>query len=92
MKFLFGSGIVSAITAASTLLRGSKNSPITWRAVLAWLSWGITFALAVGTAIDANRAKRGLPIDDDSPIAAKQAKEREKKEKQRAKERKRASR
>ncbi|MBO0979502.1 hypothetical protein [Microbacterium sp. SD291] len=85
MRYLFGTGIIGAITAGATLLRGSRDAPITWRAVLAWASWGITLALAVGTAIDARRAERGLPVADDSPIAAKQAKERAKAEKDRKK-------
>lgn len=75
MRYLFGTGIIGAITAGATLLRGSRDAPITWRAVLAWLSWGITLALAIGTAIDASRADRGLRVSPDSPIAAKQEKE-----------------
>lgn len=85
MRYLFGTGIIGAITAGATLLRGSRDAKITWRAVLAWMSWGITLALAIGTAVDARRAERGLPIAEDSPIAAKQAKERKKAEKSRKK-------
>lgn len=92
MNFLFGSGLMGAITGGATLLRGSRNTPITWRAVLAWLSWGISLALAIGTAVDARRAKRGLAVPDDSPIAAKQKKEREKAAKKRGKKLERAAR
>lgn len=92
MNFLSGTGLISAVTAGVTLLRGSRSSSITWRAVLAWASWGITLALAIGAAVDANRAKKGLPVPPDSPIAVKQEKEREKAEKKRAKDAKARSR
>ncbi|MBW8763995.1 MAG: hypothetical protein JF592_15690 [Microbacterium sp.] len=89
MNYLFGTGLIGAITAGKTLLSGSRNAPITWRAVLAWASWGITVALAIGAMVDVYRANRGLPVASDSPLAAKHAKEREKAEKQQAKELKR---
>lgn len=85
MRYLFGTGLIGAITAGATLLRGSRESPITWRAVLAWVSWGITLALAIGTVVDTRRAERGLPVAADSPVAAKMAKERAKAEKSRKK-------
>lgn len=90
MNYLFGTGLISAITAGSTLLRGSRDTPLTWRAVLAWASWGITLALAVGAIVDTRRAKRGLPVAPDSPVAAKQRKEREKEAKKLSKELKRS--
>ncbi|WP_217183681.1 hypothetical protein [Streptomyces sp. AC495_CC817] len=85
MRYLFGTGLIGAITAGATLLRGSRETPITWRAVLAWVSWGITLALAIGSIVDMRRADRGLPVAADSPLAAKAAKERAKAEKRRAK-------
>lgn len=85
MRYLFGTGLIGAITAGATLLRGSREAPITWRAVLAWASWGITLALAIGSIVDTRRAERGLPVSADSPIAAKLAKEHSKAEKSRKK-------
>lgn len=78
MRYLFGTGLIGAITAGASLLRGTRDAPITWRALLAWLSWGITLALAVGSIIDMSRESRGIPVSPDSPAAEKQAKKAEK--------------
>ena len=74
MRYLFGTGLIGAITAGLSLLRGSREEPITWRAVLAWVSWGITLALAIGAVIDTSRENRGVQVAPDSPVAARQAK------------------
>ncbi|UWF78389.1 MULTISPECIES: hypothetical protein [Microbacterium] len=85
MRYLFSTGLFGAITAGATLLRGSRDTPITWRAVLAWVSWGITLALAIGTAVDMRRDARGLPVAPDSPVAEAKEKRRKKEQKERAK-------
>lgn len=74
MRYLFSTGLIGAITAGFSLLRGTRDAPITWRAVLAWLSWGITLALAIGSVVDMRRDERGILVDDDSPIAPQQTK------------------
>ena len=58
----------------ANLLRGSRDTPLTWRSALAWVSWGITMALAVGAVIDMNRERRGVLVDADSPQSVKKAK------------------
>ena len=74
-KYLFGTGIISAVTGAVTLLRGLRgDEPFTWRTALAWLSWGITLALAIGAIVDTRRASRGRLVAGDSPRAGEQAK------------------
>lgn len=77
-NYVFASGLFSAVTSGIALLRGTRDAPITWRALLAWLSWGITIALAVGAITDMRRDERGQAVDYDSPVAATQLK-REKK-------------
>ncbi len=68
-KYLFGTGLFSAITGGVTLLRAARNDePFTWRTALAWASWAITFALAVGAVVDSYRATRGRLVDGDSPV------------------------
>ncbi len=68
-KYLFGTGIISAVTTGLTLLRGMRGDvPFTWRQALAWLSWGITLALAIGTIVDTYRASTGRLISTDSPV------------------------
>ncbi len=78
MRYLFSTGLIGAITAGISLLRGSREAPVTWRAVLAWASWGITLALAIGAIVDLRRAEKGIDVAVDSPIAAKQIKEAKK--------------
>ena len=73
-NYLFASGLFSAITSGIALLRGTRDAPITWRAVLAWLSWGITIALAVGAIVDFRRDERGEGVAYDSPVAPVQYK------------------
>lgn len=74
MRYLFSTGLIGAITAGMSLLRGTRDAPITWRAVLAWLSWGITLALAIGAAVDIRRDAHGIAVAPDSPLAPKQSK------------------
>lgn len=82
MRYLFGTGLIGAITAGISLLRGSRETPVTWRAVLAWVSWGITLALAIGTIVDMRRDERGITVAADSPIARVQEKRAKKVQKQ----------
>jgi hypothetical protein len=74
-KYLFGTGLLSAITGGLTLLRSLRsNEPFTWRQALAWLSWGITLALAVGSVVDTRRAGRGRLAPSDSPVSGREQK------------------
>jgi hypothetical protein len=41
---------------------------------LAWLSWGISLALAIGAIVDVRRASRGELIANDSPIHGREKK------------------
>ncbi|MEJ1087742.1 hypothetical protein WDU99_05375 [Microbacterium sp. Mu-80] len=71
MRYLLRTGLFSAITTGVTLLRGSREQQITWRAVLAWVSWAITLSLAIGAVKDMRRQEKGLPVATDSPFAPK---------------------
>lgn len=73
-KYLFGTGLISAVIGGVTLLRGARDAEFTWREALAWLSWGITFALAIGAVVDTRRASRGHIISSDSPVHGKEEK------------------
>lgn len=73
--YLFGTGLFSAIVSGMTLLRSARDdTPFTWRTALAWASWGITLALAVGAIVDTRRASRGRVIATDSPVHGKEDK------------------
>ncbi len=74
-KYLFGTGIISALTSGLALLRGARDdAPFNWRTALAWLSWGITFALAIGAIVDTHRASRGRLVSPDSPVSGSEQK------------------
>ncbi|MGN8026088.1 hypothetical protein [Microbacterium sp. 22242] len=73
-NYVFASGLFSAVSSGIALLRGTRDAPITWRAVLAWLSWGITIALAVGAIVDMRKDERGEIVSYDSPVAPTQMK------------------
>ncbi len=74
-KYIFGTGIITAITGGLTLLRGLRSDErFTWRIALAWISWGISLALAIGAIVDTRRASRGQLIADDSPVHGKEQK------------------
>lgn len=68
-KYLFGTGLLSAVTTGFSLLRASRETSFTWRVALSWLSWGITLALAIGAIVDTYRASRGYLVAEDSPTA-----------------------
>ena len=74
MRYLFSTGLFGAITAGFTLLRGSRETPNTWRSALAWVSWLITLTLAIGAVVDMRRDERGVIVAPDSPIADVQRK------------------
>ncbi|MDY0909414.1 hypothetical protein [Microbacterium sp. CFBP9034] len=74
-KYLFGTGVLTAITGGLTLLRGMReDAPFTWRAALGWLSWGITLALAIGAIVDVRRASHGETVAQDSPVHGREKK------------------
>lgn len=82
MRYLFSTGLFGAVTTGASLIRGTRETPITWRAVLAWASWGITLALAIGAAVDMRREERGVEVAVDSPLASVQTKRMKKESKQ----------
>lgn len=74
-SYVFGTGIITAISSGLTLLRGLRNGEgFTWRTALAWLSWAITLTLAIGAIVDTRRAEKGKLIALDSPVHGKEEK------------------
>lgn len=69
-KYLFGTGLLSAITSGFSVFRTLRSEePFTWRTALGLLSWGITLALAIGAVVDTRRSARGKLIAGDSPLS-----------------------
>ncbi|MDL9980129.1 hypothetical protein [Microbacterium candidum] len=55
-KYVFGTGIIGAVTTGLEMLRQLRDGqPFTWRTALIWASWGITLALAIGAIVDVRR-------------------------------------
>jgi hypothetical protein len=77
-NYVFGTGAFSAILGGMTLLRSLREETFTWRTALAWISWGISAALAIGAIVDTRRERRGRPVPADSPISNAKVKKREK--------------
>lgn len=82
MRYVFSTGLFGAISTGISLIRGTRETPVTWRALLAWASWGITLALAIGAAVDMRRDQRGIDVAVDSPLAKVQSKRMKKESKQ----------
>ncbi len=74
-SYLFGTGLITAITSGLALLRSLRErEPFTWRTGLAWASWGISVALTIGAIVDVRRARRGGIVPADSPVHGKEKK------------------
>lgn len=74
-SYVFGTGLLSAVTGGLTLFRGLREGEsFTWRQALAWASWGISLALAIGAVVDVRRAEKGKLVPGDSPVHGKERK------------------
>lgn len=74
-KYLFGTGLIGAATSGLSMLKAIREGePFTWRTALAWVSWGVTLALAIGAAVDIRRAGRGHLAPLDSPVSGHEKK------------------
>lgn len=51
-RFIFNSSILGAIFGVFGIVQSTRKGPRDWRLALAWLSWGLTVAIAVGTVIE----------------------------------------
>jgi hypothetical protein len=52
-RFLFNTSIISSLFGVIGVVQSTRRGPRDWRLVLAWISWGLTVAIAVGTVIKA---------------------------------------
>ncbi len=50
-KFLFNASVVSALFGVIGVVQSTRRGPRDWRLVLAWVSWGLTVAIAIGTVV-----------------------------------------
>ena len=54
-RFLFNTSVISSLFGVIGVVQSTRRGPRDWRLVLAWISWGITVAIAVGTVIQAQQ-------------------------------------
>ncbi|WP_417564508.1 hypothetical protein [Microbacterium sp.] len=74
-KYVFGTGLIAAVMGGRELLQALRDKePFTWRTALAWASWAITFALAIGSIVDIRRASTGHLAPTDSPVSGHEKK------------------
>lgn len=59
-RFIFNTGILSAVFGVWGVVRATRKGPRDWRLVLMWISWGLTMALAVGAVVEQSREERQL--------------------------------
>lgn len=70
-KYLFSTGLIGVISSTLAMLRAGRGEPITWRTVLAWLSWGISVAYVVGSINELRREEQGRPRIEESDAEKK---------------------
>ncbi len=55
-RFILNTSVLGALFGAFGVIQSTRRGPRDWRLALAWVSWGITVAIAVGTVIDESKA------------------------------------
>ncbi|CAN5220734.1 hypothetical protein BH11ACT4_BH11ACT4_02860 [soil metagenome] len=56
-RFIFNTSILGAIFGVFGVVQSTRRGPRDWRLVLAWISWGLTVAIAVGTVIEDSKTQ-----------------------------------
>lgn len=56
-RFIFNTSVIGALFGVFGVIQTSRRGPRDWRLGLAWLSWGLTVAIAVGTVIEDSKTR-----------------------------------
>ncbi|SKC46165.1 hypothetical protein ACUWEX_06040 [Okibacterium fritillariae] len=56
-KYLMNTSILGAVTGAWSVIQTTRKGPRDWRLALAWASWIISLALAIGSVAEENQRK-----------------------------------
>lgn len=56
-RFMFNTSVIGALFGVFGLIQSSRKGPHDWRLVLAWISWGLTAAIAIGTVIEDSKTE-----------------------------------
>ena len=51
-KFIFNTSVIGAVFGVFGVIQSARRGPRDWRLLLAWISWGLTVAIAVGTVVE----------------------------------------
>jgi hypothetical protein len=51
-RFIFNTSVLGSLFGIFGVIQSSRKGPRDWRLLLAWISWGLTVAIAVGTVIE----------------------------------------
>ncbi len=63
-KYIFNGAVLSAVFSAWSVVSATKNGPHDWRLALAWASWGISVAIAVGSVMEEAEEREALKLED----------------------------
>lgn len=56
-RFIFNTSIIGALFGVFGVIQTTRRGPRDWRLILAWISWGLTVAIAVGTVIEDSKTQ-----------------------------------
>lgn len=56
-RFIFNTSVLGALFGVFGVIQTTRRGPRDWRLVLAWISWGLTVAIAVGTVIEDSKTR-----------------------------------
>ena len=56
-KFIFNTSVIGAVFGIFGVVQATRRGPRDWRLLLAWISWGLTVAIAVGTVVEDAKAR-----------------------------------
>lgn len=56
-KFIFNTSVIGAVFGVFGVIQSTRRGPRDWRLLLAWISWGLTVAIAVGTVVENTKTR-----------------------------------
>lgn len=63
-KYIFNGKILTVAVGAWSAIRQTRVGPRDWRLALAWASWAITAALAIGAVIQNDNAEKAKALEN----------------------------
>jgi hypothetical protein len=66
-KYILNGAMLSALFGAFSAIQATRKGPRDWRLILAWVSWGLSIAIAVGSVqkqAEAAEAEDAAELED----------------------------